>query len=113
MKGRYRYRNKKNSGGKFHNHSTQFSILKSGYTVDQTWKGLKEACLEYTIAKNKGGDDRMIYYAELIQKLPKELGLPQANFSNLDMDEAIRNEMSNRKKILENDNNHKKKSRVH
>jgi len=55
----------------------------------------------------------MIYYAELIQKLPKELGLPQANFSNLDMDEAIRNEMSNRKKILENDNNHKKKSRVH
>ena len=113
MKGRYRYRNKKNRGGKFHNHSTQSTILRSGYTVDQTWKGLKKAWLGYTIAKNKGEDDRMVYYAELIQKLRNELGLPQGNFSNIDMDEAIQNEISNRKKNSENDNNHKEKSRVH
>ena len=65
------------------------------------------------LAKNKGEDDRMVYYAELIQKLRNELGLPQGNFSNIDMDEAIQNEISNRKKNSENDNNHKEKSRVH
>jgi hypothetical protein len=113
MKGRYRYRNKKNRGGTFHNHSTQSAILRSGYTVDQTWKGLKKAWLGYTIAKNKEEDDRMVYYAELSQKLRNELGLPQGNFSNIDMDEAIQNEISNRKKNSENDNNHKEKSRVH
>jgi hypothetical protein len=74
---------------------------------------LSKAWLGHTIAKNEGEDDRMVYYAELIQKLRNELGLPQGNFSNIDMDEAIQNEISNRKKNSENDNNHKEKSRVH
>ena len=73
----------------------------------------KEGWLGYTIAKNKGEDDRMVYYAEVIQKLRKELGLPPANFSHLDIDEDITKEKSNRKKNSENDNNHKEKSRVY
>jgi hypothetical protein len=76
--------------------------LKSGYTFNQTWKGLRKAWLGYTIAKNKEEDDRMVYYAKVIQKLRKELDLPPASFPHLD-----------RKKNSENDNNHKEKSRVH
>ncbi|MRN41003.1 MAG: hypothetical protein FIO02_08180 [Nitrosopumilales archaeon] len=48
-----------------------------------------------------------------IQKLRKELGLPSANFSRLDIDEDITKEKSNRKKNSEHDNNHKEKSRVY
>jgi hypothetical protein len=91
-------------------------VLKSGYTVDQTWKGLKKAWLGYTIAKNKAEDDKLVYYASVIQKLRKELGLPPAIFSHLDIDEDItmeKKDKSNRKKNSENDNNHKKKSSVH
>jgi hypothetical protein len=54
----------------------------------------------------------MVYYAAVIQKLRKESGLPPANLSHLDSDEAIQNEQSNRKKNLENDNNHKERSRA-
>ncbi|MFZ0893184.1 MAG: hypothetical protein WAZ77_01660 [Candidatus Nitrosopolaris sp.] len=32
----------------------------------------------------------MVYYAKVIQKLRKELGLPPANFSHLDIDEDIK-----------------------
>jgi hypothetical protein len=84
MKGRYRYRNKKNSNDKLRK-TGQSTVLKSGYTVNQTWKGLRKAWLGYTIAKNKGEDDRMMYYASVIQKLRKELGLPVANFPHLDI----------------------------
>jgi hypothetical protein len=115
MKARYRYRNKKNRDDKFRR-TSQSAVLKSGYTVNQTWKGLRKAWLGYTIAKNKGEDDRMVYYAKVIQKLRKELGLPPANFSHLDIDEDIKKGKkvkSSRKKNLENDNNHKEKSRVY
>jgi len=115
MKGRYRYRNKKSSDGKFRR-TGQSTVLKSGYTVDQTWKGLRKAWLGYNIAKNKGEDDRMVYYAKVIQKLRKELGLSPANFSHLDIDKDItkeKKEKSDRKKNSENDNYYKKKSRVY
>lgn len=104
MKGRYRFRNKKNSDDKFHR-TSQSTVSKSGYTVNQTWKGLRQAWLGYTIAKNKGEDDRMKYYASVIQKLRKELDLPPANFSNLDIDEAIKKEKSSKNK---NNLNHSK-----
>ena len=108
MKGRYRYRNNKNRDDKFPSHSSQSTILMSGYTVNQTWKGLKKAWLGYTIAKNKGEDDRMVYYASVIQKLRKELELPPANFSHLDIDEDITKEKSNKNKNkgLDKENNH-------
>ncbi len=87
-------------------------MLKPCYTFNQTWKALSKALLSSTIAKNEGEDDRMVYYAAVIQKLRKELGLAPANLSHLDIDEAIQNEQSNRKKNSENDNNHMKKSRA-
>ena len=73
-------------------------MLKSGYTVDQTWKGLKKAWLGYTIAKNKGEDNKLVYYASVIQKLQKELGYTTgiANFPHLDTDEHMTKEKSNR-----------------
>ena len=111
MKGRYRYRNKKSRDDKIRR-TSQSTVLKSGYTVNQTWKGLRKAWLGYTIAKNKGEDDRMVYYAEVILKLRKELDLPPASFPHLDIDKDItkeKKEKSNRKKNSENDNNHKKK----
>ena len=111
MKGRYRYRNKKNIDHKFRR-TGQSTVLKPGYIVNQTQKALSKAWLGYTIAKNEGEDDKMVYYAAVIQKLRKELGLPPANLSHIDIDEAIQNEQSNRKKNLENDNNHKEKSRA-
>ena len=67
MKGRYRYRNKKSRDDKIRR-TSQSTVLKSGYTVNQTWKGLRQGWLGYTIAKNKGEDDRMKYYASVIQK---------------------------------------------
>ena len=60
-------------------------MLKPGYTVNQTSKGLRKAWLGYTIANNKGEDDRLVYYAKVIQKLRKELDLPPASFPHLDI----------------------------
>jgi hypothetical protein len=57
---------------------------------------LSKAWLGYTIAKNKGEDDRKEYYASVIQKLRMELGLPPANFPHLDIDEAVKNGKSNK-----------------
>ena len=97
MKGRYRYRNKKSRDDKIRR-TGQSTVLKSGYTVNQTWKGLRKAWLGYTIAKNKEEDDRMKYYAEVIQKLRNELDLPHANFSYLNINEDIKKEKSNKSK---------------
>ena len=80
---------------------------------NQTWKALSKAWLGYTIAKNKEEGDRMKYYASVIQKLRKELGLPPASFPDLFTDEDITREKSDSKKNSENDNNDKEKSRVY
>jgi hypothetical protein len=54
MKGRYRYINKKNRDNKFYSHTIESEVVKIGYTVLHTRKGLSKAWLGYTIAKNKG-----------------------------------------------------------
>ncbi len=102
MKGRYRYRNKKNRDSTFHSHTSQFEILKSGYTVEQTWKALSNSWLGYTIAKNKGEHERMGHYASVIQKLQRELadvGIVDrqslTKFPHLDIDEAVTNQKTN------------------
>jgi hypothetical protein len=59
--------------------------------------------------EKKPEDDKLVYYAEVIQKLGKELDLPPAGFPHLDIDKDITKEKkkkSNRKKTSENDNNH-------
>ena len=45
--------------------------------IDQTFNGLKKAWQGYTIAKNKGEKDRLVYCASVIQKLQNEMDLLQ------------------------------------
>ena len=74
--------------------TSQNVTLKSGFTVFQTKKALSKAWIGYTIAKNKGEDERMKYYASVIHKLQRELldaGIISeqsvAKFPNIDIDE--------------------------
>lgn len=70
-------------------HLSSSSVLKSGFTVDETFNGLKKAWRGYAIAKNKGEKDRLAYYASVIQKLQKELGLGLASFPGLDTNPEV------------------------
>jgi hypothetical protein len=65
------------------------TVLKSGFTVEETFNGLKKAWRGYTIAKNKGEKDRLVYYASVVQKLQKELGLGLASFHGLDTNAEV------------------------
>lgn len=50
------------------------------------------------MVKNKGEDNKLVYYASVIQKLQKELGYTTgiANFPHLHTDEHMAKEKSNR-----------------
>lgn len=58
-------------------------LLDSCYFENQTWGALHKAWKGYIIAKIKYEFDRECYYAEVIQKLQKELGLRISSFSHL------------------------------
>ena len=58
-------------------------MLDSFYFENQTWGALHKAWKGYVIAKNKDEYERMEYYASVIQKLQKELGLAISSFPNL------------------------------
>jgi len=58
-------------------------LLDSCYFESQTWGALYKAWKGYIIAKNKCEFDRRYHYAEVIQKLQKELGLPISLFLDL------------------------------
>jgi hypothetical protein len=58
-------------------------LLDSYYFENQTWGALHKAWRGYIIAKNKDEIDRLYYYAEVIQKLQRELGLPVSSFPSL------------------------------
>jgi hypothetical protein len=49
----------------------------------QTWGALHKAWKGYIIAKNKDEIDRLYYYAEVIQKLQRELGLQVSLFPSI------------------------------
>jgi len=49
--------------------------LPSGYTVGQTWEALQRAWLSYCIALYKNEGEKTLYYASIIQKLQRELGI--------------------------------------
>ncbi len=94
MKVRYWCINKKDRYSAFHGLIGQDVTLKSGFTVLQTKKALSKAWIGYTIAKNRGEDERLKYYALVIQKLQRELvdagiASPQSlsKFLNIDIDE--------------------------
>ena len=71
-------------------HLSSSTVLESGFTVEQTFNGLKKAWRGYAIAKNKGEQDRLIY-ASVIDKLQKELGLTSglATFPGLDINPEV------------------------
>ena len=90
------YNNKKRNYTFFRNyklpdHLSSSTVLESGFTVDQTFNGLKKAWRGYTIAKNKGEKDRLVYYASVIQKLQKEMGFTSglATFPGLDINPKV------------------------
>jgi hypothetical protein len=58
-------------------------MLDSFYFENRTWGALHKAWKGYVIAKNKDEFERMKYYAFVIQKLQKELGLNVASFPDL------------------------------
>ena len=58
-------------------------LLDSCYFESQTWGAFRKAWRGYIIAKNKDEIDRLYYYAEVIQKLQGELGLPVSSFPSL------------------------------
>jgi hypothetical protein len=58
-------------------------LLDSCYLDSQTWGALHKAWKGYIIAKNKDELDKLLYYAEVIQKLQGELGLPMSSFPSL------------------------------
>ena len=59
--------------------------LPSGYTVGQTWGALHKAWLGYCIAVNKNEGEKTLYYASIIQKLQRELGIQVREFAEVDM----------------------------
>lgn len=61
-------------------------LLDSCYFESQTWGALHKAWKGYVIAKNKIEYDRMEYYANVIQKLQKELGLRISSFPDLGLE---------------------------
>jgi hypothetical protein len=58
-------------------------LLDSCYFESQTWGALHKAWKGYVIAKNKYELEKEDYYANVIQKLPGELGLPISSFPDL------------------------------
>ena len=58
-------------------------LLDSCYCESQTWGALHKAWKGYIIAKNKVELDRLYFYAEVVQKLQRELGLPVSSFPSL------------------------------
>jgi hypothetical protein len=60
-------------------------LLDSLYFENQTWGALHKAWKGYIIGKSKFELDRMEYYASVIRKLQKELGLEISSFPDLNL----------------------------
>ena len=60
-------------------------MLDSFNFENQTWGALHKAWKGYVIAKNKDEPDRMKYYAIVIQKLERELGIKVSSFPELNL----------------------------
>src|ERR1041384_6561448 len=62
--------------------------LDSFFLENQTWGALHKCWKGYTIAKNKGEDEKMQLYAHRIQELQHDLGLPISSFPNIGISPA-------------------------
>ena len=58
-------------------------ILPSTYYENQTWGALHKAWVGYWIAKDKFEYDKKEYYAKVIRKMQRELGLEVSEFECL------------------------------
>jgi hypothetical protein len=63
--------------------SDNLHMLDSFHFENQTWGALHKAWKGYVIAKNKDEISRMKYYAIVIQKLERELGIKVSSFPEL------------------------------
>jgi hypothetical protein len=91
----YRFNRDRSLGAKFYMCTTSLKrqrymlntgrtrLLDSCYLETQTWGALHKAWKGYVIAKNKNEVAKMDYYANVIQKLQGELGLPISSFPDL------------------------------
>jgi hypothetical protein len=59
--------------------------LESFFLDNQAWGALHKCWKGYTIAINKGEDEKMELYAHRIQELQHDLGLPISSFPNIEM----------------------------
>jgi hypothetical protein len=59
--------------------------LDSFFLENQAWGALHKCWKGYTIAKNKGEDEKMQLYAHRIQELQHDLGLEVSSFPNIEM----------------------------
>jgi hypothetical protein len=59
--------------------------LESFFLENQAWGALHKCWKGYTIAKNKGEDEKMQLYARRIQELQHDLGLEVSSFPNIGM----------------------------
>jgi hypothetical protein len=59
--------------------------LDSFFLDNQAWGALHKCWKGYTIAINKGEDEKMELYAHRIQELQHNLGLPITSFPNIEM----------------------------
>lgn len=55
------------------------------YTKGQIWGALRKAWKAYKIAKVQHDTDKMREYAQRIRTLQSQLGVPPANFPDLNM----------------------------
>jgi hypothetical protein len=61
-------------------------ILDSFHFDSQTWGALHKAWKGYVIAKSKNEPDKLVYYAGVIQKLERELGIKVIDFPDLNLE---------------------------
>jgi hypothetical protein len=59
-------------------------MLDSGFYENEVWGALHKAWKGYVIAKNKGEDEKMQVYAQRVQELQHDLGLPISSFDNIE-----------------------------
>ena len=63
-------------------------MLPCGYSIFQSYTGLKKAWRGYNIAINKDEDDLAKRYASVIQKIQGEMGIPVTSFPWLRMNKV-------------------------
>src|ERR687888_666995 len=77
------YKNRKKSD--YIINTDRSKMLDSGFFENQVWGALYKAWKGYTIAKNKGEDDKLELYAHRVQGLQHDLGLPISSFDDIGM----------------------------